>query len=74
MGVAGTLVSKNLVGRCGLYCGFCLIYRAGKDSEKLRKSVARRSKCKPEDIRCEGVVRRCWLTVGIMRGGGRTVR
>ena len=52
--MAGTLVSKNLVGRCGLYCGFCLIYRAGKDSEKLRKSVARRSKCKPEDIRCEG--------------------
>lgn len=54
MGVAGTLVSKNLVGRCGLYCGFCLIYRAGKDSEKLRRAVARRSKCKPEDVRCEG--------------------
>ena len=34
--MVGTLVDKNLVGRCGLYCGFCLIYRAGKDSEKLR--------------------------------------
>jgi hypothetical protein len=71
--VAGTLVSKNLVGRCGLYCGFCLIYRAGKDSEKLRRAVARRSKCKPEDVRCEGC-QKCWLTVGTMQGGARTVR
>jgi len=46
--------NKNLVGRCGLYCGACIIYRAGKDSEKLRRTIAEREKCKPEDIRCEG--------------------
>ena len=48
------LVSKNLAGRCGLYCGACIIYRAYKDSEELRRTVADREKCKPEDIRCEG--------------------
>lgn len=48
------MINKNLVGRCGLYCGACIIYRAYKDSEQLRKNVAEREKCKPEDIRCEG--------------------
>ena len=48
------LVSKNLVGRCGIYCGSCIIYRAYKDSEQLRKHVAERENCKPEDVRCEG--------------------
>lgn len=48
------LVNKNLVGRCGLYCGACLVYRAYKDSEQLRKNVAKEAKCKPEGIRCEG--------------------
>ncbi len=48
------MVDRNLVGRCGLYCGSCTIYRAGKDSEQLRKIIAEREKCKPEGIRCEG--------------------
>lgn len=48
------LVNRNLVGRCGLYCGACVIYRAYKDSEQLRRLVAERENCKPEDIRCEG--------------------
>jgi len=48
------LVNKNLVGRCGLYCGACIVYRAGKDSEELQRRVAERQKCKPEEIRCEG--------------------
>jgi len=52
--VATGLVNKNLVGRCGLYCGACIIYRAYKDSEKLRRHVAERENCKPEKIRCEG--------------------
>jgi len=38
------LVDKNLVGRCGLYCGSCLIYRAYKDSEQLRQKIAKREK------------------------------
>ncbi len=48
------MVNKNLVGRCGLYCGACIIYRAYKDSEKLRQTIAEREGCKPKDIRCEG--------------------
>lgn len=48
------MVNYALVGRCGLYCGSCMIYRAYKDSEKLRQLIAKRSRCRPEDIRCEG--------------------
>ena len=48
------LVNKNLVGRCGLYCGACIIYRAYKDSEQLRQKIAQENNCKPEEIRCEG--------------------
>jgi hypothetical protein len=48
------LVDKNLVGRCGLYCGSCIIYRASRDSEKLRRVVAEKQKCKLEEIRCGG--------------------
>ncbi|MCL6578791.1 MAG: DUF3795 domain-containing protein [Candidatus Bathyarchaeota archaeon] len=48
------MVNKNLVGRCGLYCGACIIYRASKDSDQLRMNVAERMKSKPEEIRCEG--------------------
>jgi len=49
-----TLVNQNLVGRCGLYCGACIIYRAYKDSEHLRRIIAEREGCKPEEIQCEG--------------------
>lgn len=48
------MVKGNLVGRCGIYCGSCIIYRAYKDSEQLRQRVAERENCEPEDIRCEG--------------------
>ena len=48
------LVNKNLVGRCGLYCGSCMIFRAYKDSEELRNRVAEEKNCGPEEIRCEG--------------------
>lgn len=49
-----TVVSKKLVGRCGLYCGACPIYRAFKDSEKLRQKIAVEENRSPEEIRCEG--------------------
>ncbi len=52
--VVETLVNENLVGRCGLYCGSCIIYRAYKDSIQLRQLVADHEKCRPEDVRCEG--------------------
>jgi len=48
------LVNRNLVGRCGLYCGACIIHRAYKDSERLRLTIAKENNCKPEEIRCEG--------------------
>jgi len=48
------LVNRNLVGRCGLYCGFCSIYRAYKDSKKLQEELAKKFNCLPEEVRCEG--------------------
>ena len=48
------MINENLVGRCGFYCGACLTYRACKDSEQLRRIVAERYNCRPEEIRCEG--------------------
>jgi len=48
------MVSYVLVGRCGLYCGSCMIYRGYKESGKLRKVIAERANCRPDDIRCEG--------------------
>ena len=47
-------VNKNLVGRCGLYCGACIIYRAYKDADQLRQKIAEREKCRPQEIQCEG--------------------
>ena len=48
------MVNRNLVGRCGIYCGSCIIYGAYKDSEQLRQRVAERDNCEPGEIRCEG--------------------
>ena len=48
------LVNRNFVGRCGLYCGACLVYRAYKDSEQLRHKIAEEEKCESDEIRCEG--------------------
>lgn len=48
------MANKNLVGRCGLYCGSCIIYRAYKDSQELRQRVAEKEDCQLEEIRCEG--------------------
>jgi len=49
------MVNKNLVGRCGLYCGACIIYRAYKDgSQKLKEGIAKDNNCKPEDVKCDG--------------------
>ncbi len=45
---------KNLVGRCGHYCGSCIIYRAYHDSDDLRNEIARRTECDFEKVRCHG--------------------
>jgi len=53
----------DLVGRCGLYCGACSIYRAYKDGDEYRKKLAEFFKCPPEKVRCEGcqvLTSECW--------------
>jgi hypothetical protein len=45
---------KNLVGRCGVYCGACEIYRAYKDKGKLLLEVTKKYNCLPADVHCDG--------------------
>jgi len=57
------LTERNLIGRCGLYCGACTIYRAYKDNGDFQKRVAAYFKCPPEKVRCEGcqsLTSECW--------------
>ena len=57
------LAKKNLIGRCGLYCGACTIYRAYKDDGDFLTHVAAYFKCPPEKVRCEGcqaLTPECW--------------
>jgi hypothetical protein len=57
------LVDRNLVGRCGLYCGACGIYRAYKDDGEFLQRLAAQLKCSPEKVRCEGCMALtldCW--------------
>jgi hypothetical protein len=58
-----SLGEQNLVGRCGLYCGACGIYRAYKDGGEYRHRLANFFKCPPEKVRCEGcqaLTATCW--------------
>ena len=51
-------VNHALVGRCGLYCGACDIYRVFVDKKGERqKRMAEFFKCKPEQVRCQGCQR-----------------
>jgi hypothetical protein len=53
----------ELVGRCGLYCGACNIYRAERDDPEWRKRFAERFNCRVEQVRCEGcgaLTPQCW--------------
>jgi len=47
-------MTKNLIGRCGFYCGVCEVYRAYKDSKELQEKLAKKYNCSPEEVRCEG--------------------
>ena len=51
---AQALTNRNLVGRCGLYCGACGIYRAYKDNGEFLERLAKHFKCLSEKVRCEG--------------------
>ena len=53
----------NLIGRCGLYCGACSIYRAYKDGREYQETIAARFDCQPEQVRCDGcqvLTEDCW--------------
>ena len=53
----------SLVGRCGLYCGACGIFRAYKDKGVYLQKVAEFFKISPEKVRCEGcqaLTADCW--------------
>jgi hypothetical protein len=57
------LSNEHLVGRCGLYCGACSIYRAYKDDGGYLKRLSEHFKCTPEKVRCEGcqaLTPECW--------------
>ena len=57
------MAENDLVGRCGLYCGACSIYRAYKDNGEYRNKLANYFKCPPEKVRCEGcqvLTPECW--------------
>jgi len=60
----GIIVSEtDLVGRCGLYCGACSVYRAYKDDGEYLNRLAEHLKCPPEKVRCEGcqvLTKECW--------------
>ncbi len=47
--------NKNLMAPCGLYCGTCGIYIAGRDgNEKFRGILAKLYGSKPEETHCSG--------------------
>jgi len=55
--------SMGLVGRCGLYCGACGIYRAYKDGGDYLLEVAKEFGIEPDKVRCEGcqaLTPNCW--------------
>ncbi len=57
------MADLSLVGRCGLFCGTCGIYRAYKDNGAYLEKVARSFDCAPELVRCEGcqaLTPDCW--------------
>jgi hypothetical protein len=48
------MVDVSLIGRCGLYCGYCSIFRSFKDSKSLQEKIAALYNCNIEDVRCDG--------------------
>lgn len=60
------MTNKNLVGRCSLYCGACIIYRAYKDSEKLRQKLQNK-KAASLKIFVVKVARQFWLMGGTLK-------
>jgi len=59
----GNIMKVKLVGRCGLYCGACGIFRAQRDNEKKRILIAKEFNCSVEQVKCNGcgaLTNECW--------------
>ena len=59
------MVEQGLVGRCGLYCGACGIYRGYRDQGELLDELSAKWNIPKEKIRCEGcsaLTPDCWGT------------
>jgi len=57
------MISQELVGRCGIYCGACIIYRAERDHEQARIDIANQHHCQIEQVTCQGcggLTEACW--------------
>ncbi len=53
----------ELIGRCGLYCGTCSIYRAERDSQQWREKIAAEHNTTSERVTCQGcgaLTSKCW--------------
>jgi len=50
------LVSSDLalIGRCGMYCGACAVYLAGKEGGELRSDMAKKLGIPEEKVGCVG--------------------
>ena len=56
-------MENELIGKCGLYCGACTIYRAERDNESFRKTIALKFNCLTEQVKCNGcgsLTNECW--------------
>lgn len=63
MNGVSSMVDANLVGRCGIFCGACGVYRAYRDGGEYRQGMADHFKIPPEKVRCEGcqaLTPECW--------------
>ncbi len=53
----------ELIGKCGIYCGVCTIYRAERDSPNYRQELADTLGKPVEQITCQGcgaLTSKCW--------------
>lgn len=44
----------SLIGRCGMYCGACAVYLAGREGGELRRKMAKKLGIPEEKVGCEG--------------------
>ena len=47
-------LDARLIGKCGIYCGACYVYRAFKDGGKMLDATAQKLGIPREEIKCNG--------------------